>query len=273
MVTVDALLSETDRDLAVDRSSVLEHKATLGGRNGFQFFFQGMADPPVGGDGIEKLHETAIGGTGSVDAVMHEFGAGGVGGSAAGQQVPAVADAAGATEMQENEQARRAAGAAWVAGDGSQTEIVVKGAVMVRGSLRQAQQLVALLGVEARWRDPIGDSQRGDFQFYKLSPRLREAAAAREAGGWLPGPQGEFLWRFDVANQERHKLEATDAPVRPPAVPRIRSGKSSSYQRVEESLVPSSAVSAYFGDGSERAHGGGVEGGHGGGQRTAGASP
>jgi hypothetical protein len=161
-----------------------------------------MADPPRGGEEIGKLHETAVGGTGNVDTVMHESGAGGVGGSAAGQQVPAVADADGAKEMQENEQARRAAGAAWVAGDGSQTEIWVKGALMVRGSRQQAQQLVALLGVEARWRDPIGDSQRGDFQFYMLSPRLREAAAAREAGGWLrvPGPQGEFLWRFDVAN-------------------------------------------------------------------------
>ena len=37
-VTVDVILRETDRDLAVDRSSVLEHKATLGGRNGFQSF-------------------------------------------------------------------------------------------------------------------------------------------------------------------------------------------------------------------------------------------
>jgi phage-related minor tail protein len=33
---------------------------------------------------------------------------------------------------------------------------------------------------------------------------------------------------------------------------------------VAESLAPSSAASAYFGDGFERAHGGGVEGGHGG---------
>ncbi len=37
-VTVDVVLRETDRDLAVERSSVLEHKATLGGRNGFQSF-------------------------------------------------------------------------------------------------------------------------------------------------------------------------------------------------------------------------------------------
>ena len=37
-VTVDVVRRETGRDLAVDRSSVLEHKATLGGRNGFQSF-------------------------------------------------------------------------------------------------------------------------------------------------------------------------------------------------------------------------------------------
>ena len=50
-----------------------------------------MADPHVGGEGIGQLHETASGGTGSVDTVMHELGAGGGDGNAAGQQVPAVA--------------------------------------------------------------------------------------------------------------------------------------------------------------------------------------
>jgi hypothetical protein len=76
---------------------------------------------------------------------------------------------------------------------------------MVRGTsstLQQAQQLAALLGVDARWRDQIGDSQRGNFQLYKLSKRLAEAAAARYAGGWLKGPNGEFYWRFDVASTD-----------------------------------------------------------------------
>ena len=60
-----------------------------------------------------------------------------------------------------------------------------------------------------------------DFQRYKLSKRLVEAAAAREAGGWLRGLNGEFWWRFDVASKDRNKLAATDAPVRPPAEPRM----------------------------------------------------
>ena len=72
-------------------------------------FFQGMADPHVGGEGIGQLHETASGGTGSVDTVMHELGAGEGDGNAAGQQVPAVADAAGAIEREENERLRREA--------------------------------------------------------------------------------------------------------------------------------------------------------------------
>ena len=141
---------------------------------------------------------------------MHEPGAGGGGGSAAGQQVPAVADAAGAIAMEENERVRRAAEAAWVTGGSSQADILVKGALMVRGSLSQAQRLAALLGVDAQWREQIGDSQRSDFQLFKLSQRLAAAAAAREAGGWLPGPNGEFLWRLDVARTDRYKLAATD---------------------------------------------------------------
>ena len=180
-----------------------------------------MADPHGGGEGIGQLHETASGGTGSVDTVMHEPGAGGGGGSAAGQQVPAVADAAGAIAMEENERVRRAAEAAWVAGGSSQADILVKGALMVRGSLSQAQRLAALLGVDAQWREQIGDSQRSEFQLFKLSERLAAAAAAREANGWLRGPNGEFLWRLDVARTDRYKLAATDAPVRPPAEPRM----------------------------------------------------
>ena len=62
------------------------------------FFPRGMADPPMGGEGIGQLPEMATGGTGSVDTVMSESEAGGGGGSAAGQQVPVVADAAGARE-------------------------------------------------------------------------------------------------------------------------------------------------------------------------------
>lgn len=152
---------------------------------------------------------------------MNESAAGEGGGNAAGQQVPAVADAAGAIAMEENERVRRAAEAAWVTGDSSQTDILVKGALMVRGSLSQAQRLAALLGVDAQWREQIGDSQRSDFQLFKLSQRLAAAAAAREAGGWLPGPNGAFLWRLDVARTDRYKLAATDAPVRPPAEPRM----------------------------------------------------
>jgi hypothetical protein len=90
----------------------------------------------VGGEGIGQLHETASGGTGSVDTVMHELGAGGGDGNAAGQQVPAVADAAGAIEREENERLRRAAEAAGVAGGSSQADIYVMGAIMVRGSLQ-----------------------------------------------------------------------------------------------------------------------------------------
>jgi hypothetical protein len=91
---------------------------------------------------------------------------------------------------------------------------------MVRGDLRQAQQLVKFLGVSAEWRDQRGDSQRANFQRYKLSKHLAEAAAAREAGGWLKGPNGE-LWRFDVAGKGRDTLAATGAPVRPPTEPRM----------------------------------------------------
>ena len=123
--------------------------------------------------------------------------------------------------MEENERVRRAAEAAWVAGGSSQADILVKGALMVRGSLSQAQRLAALLGVDAQWREQIGDSQRSDFQLFKLSERLAAAAAAREANGWLRGPNGEFLWRLDVARTDRYKLAATDAPVRPPAEPRM----------------------------------------------------
>ncbi len=106
----------------------------------------------MGGEGIGQLHETASGGTGSADTVMHELGAGGGDGSAAGhwQQVTAVADAAGAIEREENERVRRAAEAAGVAGGSSQADIYVTGAIMVRGSLIQAQQLTALLGVTAQ---------------------------------------------------------------------------------------------------------------------------
>ncbi len=147
----------------------------------------------MGGEGIGQLHETATGETGGADTVMHESGAGGGGGSTAGQQVPAVADAAGVMEMEENERVRRAAEAAWVVGDSSQTDIYVTGALMVRGELKQAQQLTALLGVSARWRAQRGDSQRSDFQLYKLSRRLAEAAAAKAAGGWLKGPNGDFF--------------------------------------------------------------------------------
>ena len=175
----------------------------------------------MGGEGIGQLHETATGGTGSVDTVMQESEAGGGGGSAAGQHVPVVADAAGAIEMEQNERVRRAAEAARVASDSSQTDIWVTGALMVRGDLKHAQQLLTLLGVSARWRDQVGDSQRSDFQLYKLSKHLAEAAAAREAGGWLKGPNGEFLWRFDVAGKGHNKLAATGAPVRPPAEPRM----------------------------------------------------
>ena len=174
----------------------------------------------MGGEGIGQLHETASGGTGSVDTVMHELEAGGGDGNAAGQQVPAVADAAGAIEREENERLRRAAEAAGVAGGSSQADIYVMGAIMVRGSLIQAQQLTALLGMTARWRDQIGDSQRGDFQLYKWSKHLEEAAAARAAGGWLKAPGGG-LWRFDVAGKGRDMPAATGAPVRSPAVPRM----------------------------------------------------
>jgi hypothetical protein len=198
---------------------------------------------------------------------MHESGAGGGGGSAAGQQVPAVADAAGVIEMEENERVRRAAEAAWVAGDSSQTDIWVTGALMVRGDLRQAQQLTALLGVSARWRDQRGDSQRGDFQLYKLSRHLAEAAAAREAGGWLKGLNGEFLWRFDVASKERHKLAATGAPVRPPAEPRMPGAPGSrpanAWLRPNSYVNPPAQHPASSGDGAEYDHGGGVEGGRG----------
>ena len=152
---------------------------------------------------------------------MNESAAGEGGGNAAGQQVPVVADAAGAIAMEENERVRRAAEAAWVTGGSSQADILVKGALMVRGSLSQAQRLAALLGVDAQWREQIGDSQRSNFQLFKLSQRLAAAAAAREASGWLPGPNGAFLWRLDVARTDRYKLAATDAPVRPPAEPRM----------------------------------------------------
>ncbi len=78
------------------------------------------------------------------------------------------------------------------------------------------------MGVTARWRDQIGDSQRGDFQLYKWSKHLEEAAAARAqaAGGWLKAPGGG-LWRFDVAGKGRDMPAATGAPVRSPAVPRM----------------------------------------------------
>ena len=92
----------------------------------------------MGGEGIGQLHETATGGTGSVDTVMQESEAGGGGGSAAGQHVPVVADAAGAIEMEQNERVRRAAEAARVASDSSQTDIWVTGALMVRGDLKHS---------------------------------------------------------------------------------------------------------------------------------------
>ena len=174
----------------------------------------------MGGDGIGQLHGTATGGTGSVDTDMKETEAGGGGGSAAGQQIPAVAAASGEMDVDEDEQARRAAEAAQVASGISQTKIWVTGALMVRGTMAQAQKLVRFLRVDAEWLEQRGDSYRGKFQLYQLSTHLEEAAAARAAGGWLKAPDGG-LYRFDVAGKGRDKLAATDAPVRPPAEPRL----------------------------------------------------
>ena len=166
----------------------------------------------MGGEGIGQLPEMATGGTGSVDTVMSESEAGGGGGSAAGQQVPVVADAAGAREVEEDERVRRAAEATQVASGSSKKEIWVTGALMVRAEKRQAQELAKFLGVSVHWREQRGDSYRGDFQLYKLSEHLAEAAAARAAGGWLKWRE-VVLWRFDVAGKERDKLAATGAPV------------------------------------------------------------
>ena len=183
-------------------------------------FLGGMADPPMGGDGIGQLHGTATGGTGSVDTEMTETAAGGGGGSAAGQQIPAVAAASGEMDVDEDEQARRAAEAAQVASGISQTKIWVTGALMVRGTMAQAQKLVRFLRVDAEWLEQRGDSYRGKFQLHQMSTQLEEAAAARAAGGWLKAPDGG-LWRFDVAGKGRDMPAATGAPVRPPAEPRL----------------------------------------------------
>ena len=117
-----------------------------------------MADPPRGGDEIGHLHGTATGGTGSVDTEMKETEAGGGGGSAAGRQIPAVAAASGEMDVDEDEQARRAAEAAQVASGISQTKIWVTGALMVRGTMAQAQKLVRSLRVDAEWLEQRGDS-------------------------------------------------------------------------------------------------------------------
>jgi len=179
------------------------------------FFRRGMADPRMEGEGIGQLPATATGETGSADTVMIESEAGGDGGSAAGQQVPAVADAAGEREVEEDERVRRAAEAAQVANDNLQQDIWVTGALMVRGAWKEAQELAEFLEMSVTWRGQRGDCWRGDFKLYKLSKRLKEAAAARAAGGWLN--RRGALYRFDVAGKERDKLAATDAPVRPQA--------------------------------------------------------
>ena len=174
----------------------------------------------MGGEGIGQLPETVTGGMGSVDTVMIESEAGGGGGSAEGQQVPEVADAASARKVEEDERVRRAAEAAQVASGSSQQEIWVTGALMVRAEKKQAQKLAEFLKVSVHWREQRGDSYRGDFQLYKLSKLLEEAAASRAAGGWLQWREG-VMWRFDVASKELYKLAATGAPVRLPAEPRM----------------------------------------------------
>ena len=150
---------------------------------------------------------------------MIESEAGGGGGSAEGQQVPEVADAASARKVEEDERVRRAAEAAQVASGSSQQEIWVTGALMVRAEKKQAQKLAEFLKVSVHWREQRGDSYRGDFQLYKLSKLLEEAAAARAAGGWLQWREG-VMWRFDVASKELYKLATTGAPVRPLEEPR-----------------------------------------------------
>ena len=57
-----------------------------------------------------------------------------------------------------------------------------------------------------------------------MNERLEEAAAARDAGGWLRAniQGGRVLYRFAVAGKGRERSERpTAAPVRPPAEPRI----------------------------------------------------
>ena len=91
--------------------------------------------------------------------------------------------------------------------DAGRARATIRGALMVVGTMAEAQVLAKQLGMaDLRWLQEGGHVQRAEFDEWQRSPQLERAIAASAAREWVTANTTRVVrWRFDVATPRRRR--------------------------------------------------------------------
>ncbi len=140
------------------------------------------------------------------------------------------------------------------AGAGS-AKVTIRGALMVVGTMAEAQVLAKQLGMaDLRWRKAGDHVQRAEFQEWRRSPQLERAIAASAAREWVTANTTRVVrWRFDVATlrrrrptHEHHRWPPMEPAARPSVTPQrgARRWLAEHKQCVAAPVTPNAAAGA-----------------------------
>jgi hypothetical protein len=112
--------------------------------------------------------------------------------------------------------------------DAGRARATIRGALMVVGTMAEAQVLAKQLGMaDLRWLQEGDHVQRAEFEEWRRSPQLERAIAASAAREWVTANTTRVVrWRFDVATprrrrptHEHHRWPPMEPAARPSVTP------------------------------------------------------
>jgi hypothetical protein len=111
--------------------------------------------------------------------------------------------------------------------DAGRAKATIRGALMVVGTMTEAQALAKQLGMaDLKWRQTGEHVQRAEFGEWRRSPQLELAIAASATREWVTANTTRVVrWRFDVATprrrptHEHHRWPPLEPAARPSVAP------------------------------------------------------